>query len=152
MNTFSYRPGNLAAVAGVLLILLAWINYIPYPQTDTAMHGKNRIELFSILGGGEFFPGSASLDNSHVVCVLGHTEIDIRNINPQAEVIEINVLSIMGDVQVKVPSNWQVRVKALPFLGAVTNQTFYHSEQHPLPGKTLVINGLALIGGIDVSN
>jgi hypothetical protein len=112
----------------------------------------NQIEVFSVLGGGEFSSRSPRLVGGHITCILGGANIDISEADMESDTIEIDVLSLMGGADIKVPTHWQVNIKAVPLLGGVSNRTTCLAEQMQLPRKTLVINGYAIMGGIDVKN
>jgi hypothetical protein len=78
--------------------------------------------------------------------------VDIRDADIEGESMEINILALMGGVEIRVPLHWQVSMRAVPFLGGVSNQTTFLADKLQMPKKTLVIRGLALMGGIDVRN
>lgn len=113
---------------------------------------ENKIEIFSVLGGGEFNTRSDNLSSGHVICILGGAEVDIRDADMEGDHMSISVLAFMGGIDIKVPLHWQVSVKAVPLLGGVSNKTSCMAEKLQMPKKTLVITGLALMGGIDVRN
>lgn len=137
------------------LILLAIGVYILMPQFSRGRPGafpENRISIFTVLGGGEYNTRSANLTGGHIVSILGGADVDIRDADIEGDGMEINVLALMGGVEIRVPLHWQVSMRAVPFLGGVSNQTTFLADKLQMPKKTLVIRGLALMGGIDVRN
>ncbi len=113
---------------------------------------ENSIAVFSILGGGEFNSRSPKLTGGYITCILGGSDIDIRESDMENDSMEIEVLSFMGGADIKVPTHWQVIIKAIPLLGGISNKTTCLADQMQLPKKTLIINGYAVMGGIDVKN
>lgn len=113
---------------------------------------ETRVEVFSILGGGEFNSRSPKLTGGHATCILGGVDIDMREADMESDRIEVDILSLMAGVDIKVPAHWQVNIKAIPLLGGVSNQTTCLADQMQMPKKTLVIKGFAVLGGIDVKN
>ena len=137
------------------LILLAVGVYILRPYITHPQSGgipENRIEIFSILGGGEFNTRSENLTGGHAICILGGAEIDIREADMVGENMVISCLAFMGGVNIKVPLHWQVNVQAVPILGGVSNKSSCLAEKLQMPKKSLSITGLALMGGIEVTN
>lgn len=137
------------------LILLAVGVYILRPYiTQPQSNGipENRIEIFSILGGGEFSTRSKNLKGGHAICILGGADIDIREADMEGETMVITCLAFMGGVQIKVPLHWQVNVQAVPLLGGVSNKTSCLAEKLQMPKKSLSITGLAVMGGVEVTN
>lgn len=112
----------------------------------------NRIDIFTILGGGNYSTRSTNLKSGSVVCIMGGAEIDVREADMQGDVLELDILAFMGGAEIKIPAHWQVTVKALPLLGGVSNRTTCLADKMGVPKKTLVITGLALMGGIEVRN
>lgn len=124
--------------------------YITHPQSNGIP--ENRVEIFSILGGGEFNTRSDNLKGGHAICILGGADIDIREADMEGETMVITCLAFMGGVQIKVPLHWQVNVQAVPLLGGVSNKTSCLAEKLQMPKKSLSITGLAIMGGIEVLN
>lgn len=113
---------------------------------------KNTIEVFSVLGGGEFSTRSSALTDGNIVCVLAGANVDIRDADMDGDFMELDIFCLMGGVEIKVPLNWQVSIKVVPFLGGVTDQTTCAAEKLQLPKKSLLVKGFAVMGGIEVKN
>lgn len=140
-------------IVPMVLIIIGLYFLRPRLFKAQASSGNDKsIEVFSILGGGEFNSRSPHLAGGHITCILGGANIDVSEADMQGDNMEIEVLSLMGGADIKVPANWQVNIKAIPLLGGVSNRTTCLAEQMQLPKKTLVINGYAIMGGIDVKN
>lgn len=124
----------------------------PDAQHTQSTGQDNRIDVFTLLGGGNYSTRSNDLVNGNIVCILGGAEIDIREADTRLDEIQLDVLAFMGGVELKIPPNWQVSVKAVPFLGGITNRTTCLAEKMGLPKRHLVITGLACMGGIEIRN
>lgn len=112
----------------------------------------NRIDIFTLLGSGNYSTRSADLVSGNIVCILGGAEVDIREADTRQEVIQMDILAFMGGVELKIPANWQVTVEALPFLGGISNRTTCLADKMGAPKRHLVITGLACMGGIEIRN
>lgn len=111
-----------------------------------------RIHVVSILGGADHRTHAKNLSSGNVLCLLGGATIDIREADINGDTIAINVLAVMGGVEIRVPPHWQVSIEAVPFLGGVSNDTTCMADRLQMPRKTLVVSGIALMGGIDIRN
>lgn len=77
--------------------------------------------------------------------VFGSVSLDLRNANIEKEAV-IKVSSIFGGVEIFLPQNVNVKVKATPIFGGVTNKTLTNKEND----KTLYIEALCMFGGVDI--
>ena len=83
----------------------------------------------------------------NVFCLMGGGEIDLREARFAEPEVSIHVVAIMGGCEITVPEDATVRVTGIGVMGA-----FDHSDSGTgTPGGPVItINGLALMGGIDV--
>ena len=110
------------------------------------------IDVFTILGGGNFSTRSKRLAGGSIVAILGGADVDIRDADCQSDTIEIDILAFMGGAELKVPAHFNVTVKVLPLLGGVTNKTTCLADKMGVPQKNLVLTGFALLGGLEITN
>lgn len=113
---------------------------------------ENKIDIFTILGGGDYSTRSHNLASGNVIAILGGAKIDIRDADTQKDVMEIDILAFMGGVELIVPPHWQVTVKVLPMLGGVSNKTTCLADKMQVRKKHLVVTGVALMGGVEIRN
>lgn len=127
------------------------------PKNDQAQSAgtdgdKAKIDVFTLLGGGHYSTRSQKLVGGNATAILGGVEIDIREADCQSNTIELDVMAVMGGVEIKVPPHFSVSSNVLPILGGVTNTTTCLADKLGVPQKHLVINGLALMGGVEITN
>lgn len=122
------------------------------PDFDSAARDENKIDIFTILGGGDYSTRSQDLADGSIVTILGGAKIDIRDADTSRDLIEIDILAFMGGVELRVPPHWQVTVKALPILGGITNKTTCLADKMNVKKKHLIVTGIALLGGMDIRN
>jgi cell wall-active antibiotic response 4TMS protein YvqF len=113
------------------------------PDVDT-------ISAVAILGGTKRASSSAAFRGGELTAVMGGCEIDLR----QARIAEggeavIDTLAFWGGIEIKVPESWAVVGKVVPLLGAFEDKT--RPPQAGAPPR-LVVRGMAIMGGVDVSN
>ena len=106
---------------------------------------------FAFMGGGDRVVRSQDFRGGDVTAILGGFGIDLRGAGIAGDSATINVFTLWGGVDLKVPEDWNVAVAGSPILGVFTNsaKTFRHGEA---PAKTLVIKGVAIMGGVEVKN
>ena len=78
---------------------------------------------------------------------MGGGEIDLREARFAEPVVTIHVIAIMGGVEITVPEDVTVRVTGIGIMGAFDHGA---SATGTPGGPTIVVNGLALMGGVEV--
>jgi predicted membrane protein len=84
-----------------------------------------------------------------VTAVMGGHQIDFRQARMAGGTAVIELLVIMGGVEIRVPEDWSVSCDCLPILGGVENRA---KSTPGGSGGHLTLNGLILMGGIEVKN
>ncbi len=111
------------------------------------------IKLFAFMGGGELNYQSKQLRGGEIMAVWGGYEIDFNGADMEGDTMRLNLYCVMGGVQITVPANWKVEKSgALCIMGGFSNKTRDMAEELNLPPKTLIVSGLALMGGGEIRN
>lgn len=102
----------------------------------------------AILSGFETKNNSKNYQSSRITAFMGGGTLDLRKatINKEAT---IDILAIMGGVELQVPEDWDVRVSVMPILGGVENKTSIKSKSN---SPILNVVGTTVMGGIDIKN
>jgi predicted membrane protein len=130
-------PGSVAAEPG------ASRPGAPSPGRDSFIHG------FAVLGAVERATDSTSFVGADLVAIMGGCKLDLRRATMAGEEATVDVLALMGGIDILVPEDWTIAAKVLPVMGGLGDKT--HPVRSATP-KRLVIRGLALMGGVDVKN
>jgi hypothetical protein len=85
--------------------------------------------------------------NFTAVAIMGGGEIDLREARYAEPVVNIHVVTIMGGIGVIVPEDANVRVTGIGIMGGFDHSA---SGSGQPGGPTIVVNGVALMGGVDV--
>ena len=106
---------------------------------------------FALMGGGEGIVRAQDFRGGDVTAIMGGFQIDLRGAGLAGDSATIDVFTLFGGVEFKVPPEWNVVMNGSPILGVFTNST------RPLgggaaPGKTLIVRGTAIMGGVEVKN
>lgn len=107
------------------------------------------INVTALLGGMERRITTANFRGGEVTAIMGGCQIDLRHASMQApgEAV-LNVFTLCGGVEIKVPDDWTVSLQGMPLLGAFTEKTIPNKDA----GKRLIIRGYAIMGGLEVRN
>jgi hypothetical protein len=116
-----------------------------------APQGGSMLKEFALMGGGELVVRSQDFRGGEVTAIMGGFEIDLRSAGIAGESATIEVFTLFGGVEFKVPQEWNVVVRGTPILGMFANST-KALRDGSLPTKTLLIQGTAIMGGVEVKN
>jgi predicted membrane protein len=116
---------------------------------DTSSVGAERVDAFALLGGVQRVSRSTDFRGGSASATLGGCDIDLRQANIlEGETAVLDVLALMGGVEVRVPEDWTVETRGMAVLGGFEDKT-----RRPLDDRRkLVVTGLAVLGGVEVKN
>ena len=127
--------------------------HAPVPAQSSAVQ-DNRIGgvptsegAFAILGGFSRKGDWVVPKDFTAFAFMAGGEIDLREARFAEPVVTIHVIAIMGGIQITVPEDVTVRVTGIGIMGGFDHGA---SGTGPQDGPTIVINGLALMGGVEV--
>ena len=154
---------NRCSTAGELRALLAKLppleasesatDMIPARGGEPVVVDADRIKkygfLLSLLGStkrtGRWIPARKTA----TIGLLGGVSLDFREALLGPGITELNVLALLGSIEIIVPPEMAVEVDGVALLGGFQHQTNAPLRSDPdIP--TLRIRGLALLGGVDV--
>ncbi len=107
---------------------------------------KDVDDISVIFSGSEVVNKSKNYNGGKITAIFGGTSIDLRDavINKEAT---LDIFTLCGGVELRVPREWRVVSKVTPILGGVENKAL-GSEDHK--GPVLLITGIAALGGVEV--
>ncbi len=117
---------------------------------------------WAVMSGLEFKNKGWKLDDSNVYAVMGGVDMDITVAEFPERQVDLNLMVIMGGIDIRVPRDGTVISEGTAVLGGVTflqeeaggiianKQTTYIGD--PESQKKLVIKALAVLGGIEVKH
>jgi hypothetical protein len=105
------------------------------------------IDAIAIMGGQRFDGGTGEFRTADAVAIMGHSVLDLRKARVRGERAVIDVVAIMGHVEILVPPDWEVATGDMLSAGAVRNQARKSEAENP---KQVRIDGAVLMGRLDV--
>lgn len=151
---------SLWKLSPLLLVLLgasiAWRAYWTPSAPSTTPDGVASaqpdafIRATAIMGGVDRASDSAAFEGGDLVAVMGACRLDLRQASITGSEAVIDVLTVMGGVELSIPETWTVDARVLPLMGGVTDRTRRATGQSGT--QRLVIRGTAFMGGVEVKN
>jgi hypothetical protein len=106
---------------------------------------------FAIMGGGDRIVRSQDFRGGEVTAIMGGFGIDLRGAVIAGDSATVNVFTLWGGVDLKVPEEWNISISGVPILGVFTNNARAF-RQGDAAAKTLFVKGVAIMGGVEVKN
>jgi predicted membrane protein len=115
----------------------------PYTQADADC----TLNIAAIMSGNKVRKDTPDFRGGEVTAIMGGVEIDLRQASIQSEAV-LNVFAVWGGIVLKVPADWSVLSNAVPVMGGVEDKTVPPAVR----GKRLIIEGYAVMGGVEIKN
>ena len=107
----------------------------------------NVVDIVAVLGGFERRVSTQDFRGGEITAVMGGCALDLRDASIVKEAV-INVFTVWGGINIKVPPDWTVVLNGTPLMGGFAEKT----ARPPDASKRLVITGYAIMGGVEVRN
>ncbi len=107
-----------------------------------------RLSAMAILGGVSRGNNSRAFRGADLLAIMGGCQIDLRQAAIHGEAV-IDVFTMWGGIEIRVPEDWTVASEILPLMGGVEDKT------RPPQGATshrLILRGFAIMGGVEIKN
>lgn len=105
------------------------------------------VDVTAILGGFERRVTTQHFRGGEVTAIMGGCELDMRGSSIDGEAV-LNVFAAMGGISIKVPPDWTVVLQGSPILGGFEEKTI----APPNNSKRLIVQGYAIMGGVEIRN
>lgn len=113
---------------------------------------SSEVDAFVVFGGREDNVDSKTFQGGEILCVMGGYMLDLRDAGIENGTAVLRVTAVMGGVEIRVPIEWSVTVKASPIMGAFEDKTRHAQKDEDSPQQTLVLEGSAVMGGVEITN
>ena len=113
---------------------------------------SSQLSEFAIMGGVHRVVESSDFRGGEATAIMGAVELDLRGSTIATSPAVIDVFALWGGIEIMVPPEWKVDVKAMPILGAFENKARSSIHDSSASTQELVIRGTALMGGVEIKN
>lgn len=111
---------------------------------------ESYIKNFVLMSGVKRTVSSKDFRGGELTAIMGGCEIDLRDAAIKENEAVLDIFTLMGGVELRVPMDWTVVVQSVPIMGGVEDKTYLQQEGKPT--KRLVITGNVFMGGIEIKN
>jgi predicted membrane protein len=94
---------------------------------------------------------SQNFRGGSLISIFGGIDLDLRDAIITKDGAKIDVTTIFGGMNIIVPSEWRIVLKGIPIFGGCSNKTHPNNSLNE-NSPVLVINYLAVFGGLDIKN
>lgn len=124
------------------------------PNMNWHDSSQPRLDEVNIFWGGRKRIISKTFTGGEIVSICGGFEIDLTQADFPGNQIEIEIVSIFGGGELRVPANWEVIVESVGIFGSAHDRTWHPPQQgqQASAAKRLVIKGVSIFGGITIKN
>ena len=115
------------------------------PPTDTS-----RINTFTMWASTDRNTEFGSFQGGEVTALMGGVKLDMRHAAVEDKPANLEVTCVMGEVKVRVPSDWNVQLENVTVLGETQDKRSHH--QVTGGDVDLVITGTVLMGNLEIDD
>jgi hypothetical protein len=153
------HPRTLAplAVIGIWIAVVVALRVSGPPgftvSSSTEPSSSNRVHVVSVMGRTEHISRATAFEGAEITNMMARSEIDLREATlAPGETRQMQVLSVMGAVVVRVPPNWTVDTGTISALGAVADErSRVPAVDAPVgPTPRLELRGLVMFGRLTI--
>jgi hypothetical protein len=123
-----------------ILVLVAFIYLVDHADKGEA----------AVFSGVERRVSTLDFHSAQCTAVFGGCKIDLRDAQIQGREAVVDAYAVFGGVEIRVPEDWEVVNRGMGIFGGMSDH-----RRRPEVGpntKTLILNGAAIFGGVDVKN
>jgi predicted membrane protein len=140
-------PLVMIALGGLVLYRSLGPGRVARPAAAAGAGADSVVDIVAVLGGFERRVSTPDFRGGEITAVMGGCALDLREASIVKEAV-INVFTIWGGINIKVPPDWTVVLNGTPLMGGFSEKTV----APPDGSKRLVITGYAIMGGVEVRN
>lgn len=134
------RPSSGSGILVGLIILLAVVYLLDHARGGDA----------AVFSGVNRRISATDFRGAQCVAVFGECKIDLRDAKIQGSEAILEAYSVFGNVEVWVPEDWEVVNHGFAIFGGLGDQRRHSSADGET--KTLVVQGAAVFGGVQIRN
>ena len=147
LTEYRVRLGHVWPLALVLVGgYLVWQG-LSVRAARNPIEGGSMISAMAILGGVSRGSNTRNFRGADLTAILGGCELDLRNATLEGEAV-IDVFSLWGGIEIRVPEDWNIETHIVPILGGVDEKT----RRPAGGGPRVTLRGFAIMSGVEIKN
>jgi predicted membrane protein len=115
-----------------------------------------KVSMFAVWSSVRRASAASPFRGGDITAIMGGGQLDLRLATiPSGEEAVIDIVAVMGGVEIIVPPTWEVSTPIMPFMGGVEDKRFPLLPTDPNvtrreTGGRLVLRGLVMMGGVHI--
>lgn len=144
-NVLRYWPLLLVGIGGYV----AWRSFNRGATAAEPGDVTARLSAIALLGGVDRRVTSQAFQGADITAFMGGGKLDLREARAAGPEVVVDVLTIMGGFEIRVPETWTVVVDVLPIMGGYEDKTGHPADPS---APRLRIRGFVMMGGLEIKN
>ena len=121
------------------------------PYSEQSADDGDRVEDIAVFSGGDKVVNTKNFKGGSLTAVFGGSNIDLTMSDIQQPSAEIEIFYMFGGSKIRVPKGWQVDMRVTNIFGGMSDKRLITDTLGDSP-KRLVVKGLVIFGGAEISN
>jgi hypothetical protein len=115
-----------------------------------------KVSMFAVWSSVRRASAASPFRGGDITAIMGGGQLDLRLATiPPGEEAVLDIVAVMGGVEIIVPPTWVVSTPIMPFMGGVEDKRFPLLPTDPTAsgretGGRLVLRGLVMMGGVHI--
>jgi predicted membrane protein len=155
LKNLGYLAFNIHLLWPVITIavglLIIWIS-THHVRHHRTLYSENHINKFIVFGGEESKLTTQQFEGGAVTAIFGGMVLDMRGAEMKEATARLDISAMFGGVEIRVPKHWEVVIHGSPVLGGFDNKTNTIRDDEQKDTRKLVIQGNAVLGGVEIKN
>lgn len=108
---------------------------------------EDRVDILGLMSGNQIKNNSSNFKGGEINVFLSGVELDLRGASLQQDAV-LNMFAFWGGIKLTIPTDWTVVNNCNAIMGGIDDRSI------PAPGsnKRLIIQGYAIMGGMEIRN
>jgi len=112
---------------------------------------RDTVHDTAIFSGGDKVISTANFRGGSLTAVFGGSNIDLSTSKLSPQSAQLDLFYMFGGSKIRVPTNWNIEIKATSIFGGLADKRVVKAYNPDNP-ETLIITGLIIFGGAEITN
>jgi len=139
----------LLILAGIMVVFGSMSNFWKKQRWFKSSDNIDVIDEVSVFGGAERNIVSNNFKGGKILAVFGGSKFNITKSVLAEGKQELDLVLVFGGTHLIVPPDWNVKIETMNILGGFSDKRITSIVD---PNKTLIIKGIAIFGGGEISS
>jgi len=147
LNNLDITDVNLFSLIWPVIIIAIGLSILINKTTKPRnISSSDEDSIAAVFGGLENSNKSSNYQGGKVSAFFGGVVLDLRDAKIQKQAT-LNVSTLCGGIEIKVPRDWRVQSNVFPILGGIENKSEGSKDSK---SPVLIITGNIMLGGVEV--